>query len=66
MEKNHRTIEEVVSKVDTEELGYAILWYYGRELNSENKQLNQLWARAFDALYAVNSCLEATGLIEGT
>lgn len=51
-EKRNR-IRDVVAKVENEGLGYAIQSYYGRNLNSESDELNDAWAKAYDALAQV-------------
>lgn len=45
-----RTIEEITHKVEYEGLGYCILDYYGRDLNSEDPNLNSDWAHAYDTM----------------
>jgi hypothetical protein len=55
------TLEEIADKVDQEDLGYSILHYYGRKVDSENQHFNYLWKEAYDALTAVEEMLPKSG-----
>ncbi len=59
-------INGVLFKFENEGTGYAIRQYYGRELDSGDKLLDQLWATAYDAIGAAEDRIgELTGRIPG-
>jgi len=46
-------LQTVRAKVEDEGLGYCVENYFGRDLNSHDKQLNNVWEAAYDALQDV-------------
>jgi hypothetical protein len=44
------TVEELAYKVDNEGLGYAVLDYFGRQVDVDDDTVKQAWAEAYDAL----------------
>lgn len=50
-------LDNVRYKVDDEGLGYCIQHYYGRDINTVDKDLNAAWAEAYDALGVVENIL---------
>ena len=51
------TTQQVADKVEWEGLDYAVMSYFGRDLNSVNEELNDLWAEAYDVLTELRSIL---------
>ena len=51
------TTYDVAVRVDLENLDYAILHYFGRELGSDDVDLNAAWRVAYDALKNVEKLL---------
>ena len=48
----------LIDKLEQEGLEYAILGYFGRELDSNHPKLNELWAQAYDTLTEIVSILD--------
>lgn len=53
-----KTTEEVIERVQIEDLGYAVQYYYGKDLNSEDPALNELWTEAYISLTSLDEYLE--------
>ena len=52
-----RDMDDIRGVVEAEGLEYALLSYIGRQLNSDDVVLNDVWADAYDALTEIMHCL---------
>lgn len=57
MSKYKWTLPDLVSKIDYEGGLGESLYYFGREVNSVDDELNEAWRRAYDAVEVVAEML---------
>ena len=57
MSKYKWTLPDLVSKIDYEAGLGESLYYFGREVNSVDDELNEAWRRAYDAVEVVAEML---------
>lgn len=56
MERKEKIID-IVSTIQSDDIGYAIESYYGKDLNSESPELNGLWEDAYKAIQKIREYL---------
>ena len=54
-------MEDLASKIDYEGGLEEALWYFGREVESDDVDVNAAWRVAYDAVMALHDLLEERG-----
>ena len=49
--------EDLKNRIRNEGIGYAILSYYGRDIQCEDKEAERLWKAAYDKLTSLQNYL---------